>query len=260
MSRSDSPREKSTAKDEIVCGFSAARAAFEMRTGDVRRIYYTVDTRMEIGEMLREASKRRIAYEEVDDAGLEKLTESTHHEGIALRVLPRRPATRTELFEALVDDAVVLVLESVGNPHNVGGIIRTAAFFGAVAVVVGAEGQSKPRLPPSAVRIAEGGAEYLETMIEPDVVAFLREVRAKTSAKILGLDVRGEDGPDALGEACPRVIVLGAERHGMTEKAAKLCDRLIHVPGTGNIDSLNVSVAAGVALAFAFAGDEKSAP
>lgn len=230
---------------EKVYGLAAARAVFARRMDDVHRIAYARALRRELGPVLREASTRRVAYEERTDEDLAKIAGSVHHEGICVAVRPRRVHT----VDALLRERWrgVLAIDDVSNPHNVGAIVRSAAFFGVEALLVAGESERAP-LAPAAVRVAQGGAEHVELVREPELASALRRL-ASAGVAVIGTDVRATRPLDALRWPARSVIVLGSEGEGMSAAVRAACTDLVTIPGTGAVESLNVSVAAGILLA-----------
>jgi TrmH RNA methyltransferase len=231
---------------ERVYGLSAALAVLAVRPHDVLRIAHTKAARMALAAALREAARRRTAYEEVTDEALAELAGAAHHEGVCLLVRPRPAPTLETLARRATPAGLVLALDGVDNPHNVGAVLRSVAFFGAAGVQVA--DAARKSLPPSAVRIAEGGAEHAPVVHVPELAPALYALRE------LGLTIVGTDshGGVPLRElSWPRrvVLVLGAERAGMTPDVRAACELITCIEGSGALESLNVAVAAGVLLA-----------
>lgn len=226
-----------------VYGLAAALAAFEARPESVARIAHTPELRLALRELLREAAKRRIAYREVGADELSRMSESQHHEGVCVWVRRGRAASLRDAIEAVGDSGAMFALDAVDNPHNVGAIVRTAAYFGIAAVLVQTEG-GRP-LPASASRIAEGGAEHVCVTVGSSLPRALGELR-RAGFQIVGTDVRGGEPLGACSFAVRSVIVLGNERAGLSDEVHGLCDEIVMIPGADKLDSLNVSVAAGI--------------
>jgi TrmH RNA methyltransferase len=140
-----------------------------------------------------------------------------------------------------------IALDRVRNPYNIGAILRTAAFFGVDAALLGAPAPH-PALPPDAVRVAEGGAEHLLLSRTTDLADTLARLRQR-GVQVVGTDV--VDAKDALAFpfARPAVLVMGHEREGMSERVAAQCDARVTIRGSGAVESLNVAVATGVLVA-----------
>lgn len=195
------------------------------------------------------ARARGIACHEASPLELERLAHSSHHEGVCVTAEPRRWASPNELADLLVRTrGAAIALDRVRNPYNVGAILRSAAFFGLEAALLGAPAPH-PALAPDAVRVAEGGAEHLMLSRTTDLATTLARLRAR------GVHVVGgeSDGTTAsvFDYAFPRplVLVVGNEREGVGPTVRAQCDELITIPGTGAVGSLNVSIAASVLVA-----------
>lgn len=228
---------------ERVYGLAAALATFEQRPGSVLSIAHTKELRKPLADMLREAARRRIAYREVEPEALADMAESVHHEGICLLVRPL-PALDVEALARQVEGPGLLVaLDEVSNPHNLGAVLRSAAYFGVRGLIVSADRQ----LTAAARRVAEGGAEHVPVASVPSLPAALRRL-ADHDFAVLGADTRAKVQLHALRWPERAVIVLGHERTGLTAETRAACKTLVRIAGTRAVDSLNVSVAAGVLL------------
>ncbi len=240
MSRAEAERER-------VVGLAAAYAVMRARPADVLAIAHAASARRDLRELLREAARRRIAYREVEPEELARIADTVHHEGVCLSVRPRPRAQIADLARALASGGVLLALDHVENPHNVGALLRSAAYFGARGLLL-----ASPReraLTPAAVRIAEGGAECVPTCIVPGLGAPLAALRAE-GISIIGADAHRGEPATRFRFPARVVIVLGSERHGLAREVEQRCDALVHIPGTDAVESLNVSVAAGILLAL----------
>lgn len=179
---------------------------------------------------------------------LDPLTPGRRHQGVAARYAAP-PALDEDGLQALVERAgsraLVLVLDQVQDPGNFGACIRSAAAAGVTAVVVPRD-RSAP-LSPLARKAAAGGAEVVP-------VARVTNLRRTLEAlKGAGLWVAGASGSADTGIwqadlAGPLALVLGGEEKGLRRLTAESCDLLVAIPGSGAVDSLNVSVACGVCL------------
>ena len=150
----------------------------------------------------------------------------------------------------------LLLLDRIGNAHNLGAIARTAAFFGVTRIVI--PNHPQQALPGEAAhRVAEGGMENVEIFCVKDLAAFCRELAP--FYRVIGTAVVGAKPlqkvvqADAHGAAKPVALVLGNEEHGLAPEVAAACAVLVTIPGSGRVESLNVSVAAAV-LCWEFFG------
>jgi RNA methyltransferase, TrmH family len=236
---------------ERIVGLNACYAVMRVRPEDVLHIAHARGARRDIRDLLREAARCRIAYREVELDELERIADTVHHEGICIMARPRHVARLEDLAQALARGGVVVALDRVENPHNIGALLRSLAFFGARGLLVES---TRPRvLSPAAVRVAEGGAEYVPTCVVDDLSSALTALR-RGGAHVIGADARRGEAVANYRFPARSVLVLGSERHGLTREVEDCCHELVHIAGTDAVESLNVSVAAGILLAFATRG------
>lgn len=150
-----------------------------------------------------------------------------------------------ELSEVADGAQLLVVLDGVEDPHNLGAIIRTAHAAGASAVIV-PERRAAP-LTETVERAAAGALEYLPVARVTNVSQALERLKEQ-GFWIYGLDERAAERYDQVNYAAPTVIVLGGEGKGLHQGVQKHCDILVRIPMAGEVSSLNVSVAAGVVL------------
>jgi 23S rRNA (guanosine2251-2'-O)-methyltransferase len=150
-----------------------------------------------------------------------------------------------ELDEVTAAAQLLVVLDGVEDPHNLGAIVRTAHAAGANAVVI-PERRSAP-LTETVDRAAAGALEYLPVARITNVTHTLEKLK-ELGFWIYGLDERGSEIYNKLSYTKPTVLVLGGEGKGLHEGVKKHCDVLVRIPMAGEVASLNVSVAAGVVL------------
>jgi TrmH RNA methyltransferase len=220
-------------------------ALFAARPEAMRVLLFREDRRTLVAPMLRYAAERRLPFRCVPEEELEAAADSRHHEGICVRAT--LPPTRPLDGQRFSPNACLLGLDRVGNPHNLGAILRSMAYFGADGLLL-TEEDEQARLSPAALRVAEGGGERVP-------VYTCRSLgRAQVMLQRQGFSTIGTDAraPRSLfAEALPRpcLVLLGNEAKGLSPAARERCDLLVSIPGSGAVDSLNVSVAAGVLLA-----------
>lgn len=232
---------------ESLYGMHAGLAVFARRRQDIRSIAFQRELRPELAELLRWAAAEGVPASEESYEELARRADSNQHEGLLLSVQTRTWLPPKELASWLRSrSAFGVALDRVRNPQNIGAILRSAAFFGADAVLLGAPAPN-PGLSPFAVRIAEGGAEHLTFSRTTDLADTLARLRA-SGVYVIGADSHGSEGaPDArIRGAC--LLVLGNEREGLGPRILDECDVRIGIGGSGAVESLNVAVAAGVLL------------
>jgi len=231
---------------ERVYGLAAAFAVFAARPEQVLRIAYSERTRQSLAGMLREAARRRIGYRELSDEELVKMAGAVHHEGVCVLARPRAVLSLDELAARAAPRGLIAALDGVDNPHNVGAVLRSAAFFGLSGLLIA---DPKRRVLTSASRrIAEGGAEHVPQLCCSELAPALRDLRGR------GLRVIGSDSGRGVSLSQLRwparcVLVLGAEDRGLSPAVRAACDEIVRINGSDAVESLNVSVAAGVLFA-----------
>jgi 23S rRNA (guanosine2251-2'-O)-methyltransferase len=174
-------------------------------------------------------------------AALDRLAGTPAHQG----VVAMGAATRYADPEAATRAGLVVVLDGVEDPHNLGAIVRTAHAAGAGAVVI--PERRAASLTDVVAKAAAGALEHLPIVRVTNVNRALEDFKQR-GYWIYGLDERGSEVYTAVDYASPTVLVLGGEGKGLHEQVRKHCDLLVRIPMDGKISSLNVSVAAGVFL------------
>lgn len=226
-------------------GVNACRAFFAHRRERIIRAYFSeAVARRHFAALMKWLAANRLAYHLVTDDELERISGSGHHEGVCLLVRvepPRDVATWLRTAEA-AQARCILALENVGNPHNLGAILRVAAHFGVPAVLVP---DARALAGGSAVRTAEGGAEFVEVLDAPDFAGAIRACRHAGWRVVTTSSHKGTDlYRTALPEKC--LVLFGEESAGLSDAWLTGGDACVRIPGTGKVESLNVSVAAGV--------------
>jgi TrmH RNA methyltransferase len=240
------PPARDSGSGEIVYGLRAGLAVLEARPDDVLRVGYAQSVAREVEPVLQKL--RRVPADGMPDRELDRVAGGPHHEGLVLETKPRRWATPAELADRLVQGkGSCIALDRVRNPYNVGAILRSAAFFGVEAALLGPIAPH-PALEGQAVRVAEGGVEHLLLSRTTDLAETLSRLRAR-GVKVFGADMEGDT--DALRFTFPRpcVLVMGNEREGMSARVRAQCDAIVAIRGSGHVESLNVAIAASVLVA-----------
>jgi TrmH RNA methyltransferase len=243
-------------KELNVCGWQAVTTLFARHPDEVRRLFFDAVTGKRAGVFCSQLAAQKKVYRQVDGAELEKIAGTKLHGGIVAVIgeRPFRKVTREVMAEWARTAAPLLLLDRVGNANNVGAIVRTAAFFGVRALIVPDHpGQAQPG--EAAWRVAEGGMEFVDFYRVPALPAFCAEL--KRSHFLIGTSLRGNQlSPSAARERGlprPPALILGNEERGMAPEVMTQCDRLVKIPGTDTVESLNVSAAAAV-LCWEFFG------
>ena len=173
---------------------------------------------------------------------LEKLSGSTSIQGV---VAVGSVEHYADLVQVLSKSRMVVVLDGVEDPHNLGAVVRTVDAAGADAVVI--PQRRAAGLTETVATAAAGALAYVPIVRVGNLGRTLEEMKA-AGYWIYGLDERGDHDYDAVEYTPPSALVLGCEGKGLHQHVRKRCDFLVRIPLAGRISSLNVSVAAGIAL------------
>jgi len=173
---------------------------------------------------------------------LDRAAKGAPHQGVIAFGVAHQYA---ELEDILADARLLVILDGVEDPHNLGAIIRTAHAAGVNGIIV-PERRSAP-LSETVARVSAGALEYMPVARVTNVSRLLEQLKQR-QFWIYGLDERGTEPYDRVEYTEPAAIVLGSEGRGLHDNVKKHCDFLINIPMAGAVSSLNVSVAAGVVL------------
>lgn len=234
-------------REAVIYGVHAALAVAKHRPHAIRRVFHHRNRRVVLGPLLKATAGQRRPYREVPAADLERIAKTVHHEGVVVIADPMPLVPLSRLLADRPRDAVFVAMDTVQNPHNLGAIIRSAAWFGATGIIFPAQ-QNQAGLSAAACRIAQGGAELVPCCGVGDLPSALQVLKG-AGIRVVGADQRGAPGPIPR----PTCIVLGAEHDGLSEGVRRVLDATVAIPGTGAVESLNVAVAAGILLANAYA-------
>ncbi len=231
-----------------IYGINACLAAFAKRQGDLRKVYLLESRIDELKPVLAFCASNKLGYRIVENTDLDKLTSSRHHEGVCFEMLRHAPLSLNALLAAQAPapaPSLLIWLDGVGNPHNFGALLRSAAHFAAGGVIV--PSTSPLDLSGAAARVAEGGAEYVALARVED------ETQALSQLRTAGYTIAATAPHDGLElyttQLSPRtVLVFGAEGEGMSTALIDTADQRLSIPGSGQVDSLNIAASAAVVL------------
>jgi len=237
-------------KEQKVTGRAACAKLLDRRFEDVFRLYVTEDALPGFRPWLKRLAEAKKAYHVVSEEDLRKVTEGIHHEGVCVLARTAAQPTLEDLVQSTTagKPAVIVYLENVGNPHNLGAITRVAAHFGAAAVLVDADKETQASLGSSAFhRTSEGGSEALPVLpIEsgPAAVSLLKR------AGFAFLATSSHAPRTLFGAPLPErvVLLLGSESEGLSAALVKEASLTVSIPGTGDVESLNVACATSALL------------
>lgn len=180
----------------------------------------------------------------VDGAEVERLCGSPEHQGVCAEVEPYRYADPAGLLAA--EDALVVCLDEVQDPHNLGAVCRVAESAGAAGVVI--PERRSAEITPAACKAAAGAVEHLAVARVGNLANWLGEAK-QAGAWVYGAEAGPGSAPYATLDYRGRVVVvLGSEGRGLRPRVAESCDQLVALPQRGRVNSLNVSTAAAALL------------
>jgi TrmH RNA methyltransferase len=236
------------ARETRLYGLNACLAAFAKRPEALRKVYLTEARIPALKPVLAWCVKHRLGYRVVEDEDLDKLTNSRHHEGVCFEILRSPPLDLARLLSlqpAAPAASLLLWLDGVGNPHNLGALLRSAAHFGVAGVIV--PDQSQLDVSGAAARVAEGAAEIVPIARAP-MIARAKDM-LHTAGYALAATVPRQGTPLYETRLPARIVlVFGAEGEGMSEALIEAADMRLTIPGSGAIESLNVAASVAVVL------------
>jgi len=200
-------------------------------------------------EILQIAVERNVNLLEVTRAELDRLTDGAIHQGVALQVPPYEYADLDDLLDAAAASGrapLIVALDQITDPRNLGAVLRSAAAFGAHGVLV--PERRAAQMTAAAWKVSAGAAARLPVARVTNLVRALEEAR-RAGCFVVGLDAGGETKIDALPYATdPLVLVVGSEGKGLARLVRETCDAITSIEIDSATESLNAGVAAGIAL------------
>jgi RNA methyltransferase, TrmH family len=235
-----------TPRELRLYGVNACLANFAKRPEALRKVYLLEARIPQFKAVLAYCVHNKLGYRVVEEHDLAKLTSSAHHEGICFDVIPALEENLSDWLQQLpAGPRVAIWLDGVGNPHNLGAILRSAAHFGVSAILLPKD--DAIGLSGAAARVAEGGAEQVAIVRlgrSENAVAQLKSAGFQLAATL----VRGGQSLYKTKLPSRLVFVMGAEQMGVNKELSTNANLQIGIPGTGHVESLNVSAATAVLL------------
>ncbi|MGX2042236.1 TrmH family RNA methyltransferase [Methylocaldum sp. MU1018] len=233
-----------------IAGLPAVTALFKRDPDRVLRFFYEERMVPLVGDFCACMARLRRPYRRVDAGELARIAGTVLHGGIVAVAEPR-PIPPLDLGEAhrwARSGQPLFILDGIGNSHNLGAIARTLAFFGFRNLVI-SDHPAQAGLSESAYRVAEGGLEYLQIHRATALPETLRNLRRdyRVVGTALGRGVPLEMLPS---DSRPVALVLGNEEEGLSAATLAACEAVVNLPGSGQVQSLNVSATAAI-LAYA---------
>ncbi len=232
-----------------IFGLHAVQAALDYSADKINRAWVDLQRKdNKHTELVDKLRQHHIKIENVDKKQLDKLSDNKNHQGIVIAV--QIPAVHSEqelksVVTKMTEPAFFLVLDQVQDPHNLGACLRTADATGAHGIIITKDNASG--ITPTVCKVASGAAETVPVYQVTNLARILRWLKEQ-NIWIVGTTGNTEQSVFTLDMNMPLAIVMGTESTGMRRLTEQQCDFLVKIPMQGQVESLNVSVAAGVML------------
>jgi len=198
------------------------------------------------------ARARGVAVRRIDARALDRLAGGGVHQGVAAAVQARRARDLEGVVAGLsgAEQAVVVVLDGVQDPHNLGAVVRNAALTGVAAVLIPSERSTG--VTPVVEKVAAGGLEHVDVVRAGNIAQALRRLKEEGFWIYGAAGEPGAEDLDRVAFAGRAALVFGEEHQGLRRLTREHCDLLVRIPSTGVIDSFNLGTASGIILARLF--------
>lgn len=232
---------------KLLFGFHAVTVRLKVAPKSIRELHVDATRRdQRMKQFLAKAEEAGLKVIESDDDKLQKMCGTHRHQGVVARVeVIQQSNSLDDLLDGLTEPALLLVLDGITDPHNLGACLRVADGAGVHAVI--APKDHAVGINATVAKVASGAAETVPYFMVTNLARTLAELKER-DIWIIGTS---DDAPASLYQTDlrgPTALVLGAEGEGMRQLTRKNCDALVSIPMMGSVDSLNVSVASGVCL------------
>lgn len=236
-----------------IFGIHAAQAALDYSADKINKIW--VDEQRQdkrLAELTSQMRRLGIALEKSDRKRLDKMTDGKNHQGIVLEIEIPSVHSEEELKHAIKTMSQVplfLVLDQVQDPHNLGACLRTADAAGAHGIIITKDNSAS--ITPTVCKVACGAVETVPVYQVTNLARTLRWLKEQ-NIWVMGTSGDTEQSVFTADLTIPLALVMGTEGTGMRRLTQEQCDFLVKIPMSGTVESLNVSVAAGVMMYEAF--------
>lgn len=234
-------------KSKMIFGFHAVHARLRHDAASIEEIYVDAerqDRRMQ--ELLRSAKDAGARIIQADDQRLSSMVGTRRHQGVVARAGELSLARNLdELLDMIEGPPLLLVLDGITDPHNLGACLRVADGAGAHAVI--APKDRAVGLNATAAKVASGAADTMPYITVTNLARSMRELKERDIV-LIGTDDDAETDLYQADFSGPAALVMGSEGEGMRRLTRETCDHLVRIPMAGAVESLNVSVATGVCL------------
>ncbi len=237
-------------RDQLIVGLHSVRTALRHGGSSVEALWVEAGRRdRRMREVLDLARKQGVNAEYVDRLQLDKMAPGANHQGVVARVAGVAALDEQALeglLAGLQKAPFLLVLDGVQDPHNLGACLRSADAAGVDAIITPRDRSTG--LTPTACKVACGAAETVPFVQVTNLSRTLRWLRESWGVRLIGTAGEASESLFDTDLNGPLAIVMGGEERGMRRLTRENCDQLVHLPMLGSVESLNVSVTAGICL------------
>ena len=235
-----------TKDQEMVCGINAVNEIISIRPNSVTTLFIEDDKGKRIQELDQLAKQNNIEVVLQDSSFFQKNFSEMNHQSVAI-ICHKRLEENENYLESLFekDNLLLLILEHITDPHNVGACIRTAAAAGVDAVIV--PKNRSCHLTPTVRKISSGGAELIPFVVVTNIVRTINKLKS-AGVMIYGTDMEASKLHNEITYGDKSALIIGSEDKGLKRLTLENCDEIIKIKMHGRIESLNASVSTGVML------------
>ncbi len=235
-------------EETLVYSENSCKAVFKHRRLAIVKLFITQEMTYQFKELINWLVKQRLGYDVVSTEQITKITQTPHHGGVCLIVKKRIPLTLLDYLDEY-DDQVqdcIIAVDDVNNPHNLGGLMRSAAFFGVNGVILR---QTNLLDSGAAMRVAEGGIEAIESIKSDDFIASidLLKQHGYQVIALLPCQLKSISSTELSQLKFTKKIALVIFQQ-INNKLINCADNIVHLQGNDNMSALNISVATGIVL------------
>ena len=227
----------------MIYGVNAVNEALKARK--VARLVHARGAGARVDALIARAKELRIPVETADPLHLDKLARGGVHQGVAAELQQLAAYTLDEVIASADGPPLLVILDGIEDPQNVGAILRTANGAGVHGVV--RQARHAARLDGAVAKASAGAVNHVQIATVVNIARTIEELKEKNIWTV-GLDGSGSESYDEVDYTLPTAFVMGAEGDGLRRLVRETCDHVVRIPMLGEVESLNVSVAAGIAL------------
>ena len=235
-----------TKDQEMVCGINAVNEIISIRPNSVTTLFIEDDKGKRIQELDQLAKQNNIEVVLQDSSFFQKNFSEMNHQSVAI-ICHKRLEENENYLESLFekDNLLLLILEHITDPHNVGACIRSAAAAGVDAVIV--PKNRSCHLTPTVRKISSGGAELIPFVVVTNIVRTINKLQS-AGVMVYGTDMEASKFHNEVAYGEKSALIIGSEDKGLKRLTLEKCDEIIRINMPGRIESLNASVSAGIML------------